>query len=240
MWFDAGDVGPAQRAFLLGLRLGSEAEDADGTVNMLGMLAYIAAHSGVSTDAIRLADHALTQARKRGPVLHARVAGRLATAYAAAGDLYGYRSAAEHARVLLERPQLDQTPTFLYYFSTSQLEAESGQALVDLARHNPAHRTALLNEATTRLAPLTTAGPDADYQRSALLHGCYLAQAHFGRHEVEQACRVTRIALTRLTAVQSGRCTRLLKQLRAAFARRQRNPWAADVVGELDAALLKV
>lgn len=55
MWFDGGDVGTAQRAFLLGIRLARAAEDTDALANMLGMLAYITAHDGEPATAIRLA-----------------------------------------------------------------------------------------------------------------------------------------------------------------------------------------
>ncbi|MGH4014764.1 MAG: hypothetical protein ACRDSL_12725 [Pseudonocardiaceae bacterium] len=175
MWFDGGDGGRSQRTFLLGIRLARAAKDGDVLANMLGMLAYITAHSGEPRQALRLAEHASTLARHRGPMLRCRIAGRLATAHVAAGDIYGYRAAADAARTQLADSPPGEAPQFLYYLSDSQLRAESGQALVHLAERNPAHCRGLLDEAVAHLIPLTAADLRQDYQRSALLHGCYLA-----------------------------------------------------------------
>ncbi|MGH3930963.1 MAG: hypothetical protein ACRDTF_13415, partial [Pseudonocardiaceae bacterium] len=236
MWFDGGDIGRSQRTFLLGIRLSRAAEDDDVLANMLGMLAYITAHSGEPRQALRLAEHASALARRRGPMLRCRIAGRLATVHAAAGDIYGYRAASDAARTHLAGAAPGESPPFLYYLSDSQLRAESGQALVHLAERNPSHRRALLAEAVTHLIPLTAADLRQDYQRSALLHGCYLTQAHLTTHDIESAARTTATALTRLPAVQSRRCVTLLTALRASFARRRRNPWARDACDQLDEA----
>lgn len=240
MWFDGGDVGRSQRTFLLGIRLAGAAEDDDVLANMLGMLAYITAHGGEPHQALRLAEHAGTLAHRRGPLLRCRIAGRLATVHAAAGDIYAYRAATEDARTQLGYSPPGETPQFLYYLSDSQLRAESGQALVHLAERNPAHRRALLGEAVCHLLPLTAADLSQDFQRSALLHGCYLAQAHLAAHDIESAAQATATALTRLPAVQSRRCVALLTELRAAFARRRRNLWARDAGDQLDEALSRV
>lgn len=240
MWFDNGDVGRSQRTFLLGIRLAAAAEDNDVLTNMLGMLSYMTAHGGEPRHAVRLAEHAMSLARRSGPLLRARLAGRLATAYAAAGDVYAYRVAADIASTQLASAPTDDTLPFLYYLSSSQLRAEAGQALVHLAERNPAHRTALLTEAVEHLVPLTTADLGQEYQRSALLHGCYLVQAHLATRDLEAASKTTGMALTRLPVVESQRCFSLLKQLRGSFARRRRNPWARDVCDRLDAALSRV
>jgi hypothetical protein len=237
MWFDGGDVGRSQRAFLLGIRLAGAAEDDDVLANMLGMLSYVTAHGGEALHAVRLAEHAAALSRHSGPILRSRIAGRLATAYAAAGDIYAYRTAADSAYTQLAGAPVGAAPTFLYYLSGSQLRAESGQALVHLAERNPAHRRALLAEAVEHLIPLTTADLIEDYQRSALLHGCYLTQAHLAAHDLEAASRATSTALTRLPAVESHRCKTLLRCLRNCFARRRRNPWARDAGDHLDEAL---
>lgn len=110
-------------------------------------------------------------------------------------------------------------------------------AAVHLAERNPAQRRALLDEAVQHLLPLTAADLRQDFQRSALLHGCYLAQTHLTSRDVESAARATATALTRLPAVQSRRCVALLTGLRASFARRRRNPWARDACDQLDEAL---
>ena len=247
MHWDAGRHGTGQRYLLLATRAARAAAEShraslraiaiESAANSLGMLAYQSAHSGHPTDAVRLAEAAAARARKATPATRARLAGRLATAHAAAGDIYAFRDAAEQARNLLDTRTLDDAPPFLYYFNTDQLDAEAGQALVDLAAHNPADSKRLLNEAVELLTPLTSAGLRAEYQRSALLHGCYLVEAHLRQHDLEAAVAAARAATARLPGVQSVRCRTLIRRLRRAFARRARNPYVADLLPELDDAL---
>lgn len=238
MSFDAGAAGAAQRFFLLGLRAARSAEDDAGAANILGMLSYQAAVSGQPQEAIRLGEAAERLAQRASAGIQARIAGRLATAHAAAGDLYAFRDSADRAKGLLARRCPDDDPPWLYYLSSEQLAAETGQALADLAERNPGHSARLLTEAVDLLAPLSSAGLREDYQRSALLHGSYLAAAHLRRRDLEAASRAATAAAQRLPGVASGRCRRLLNGLRASLARRKRNPWAADAVERLDAVLV--
>lgn len=238
MSFDAGAVGAAQRFFLLGLRAARSAEDDTGAANILGMLAYQAALSDQPKEAVRLGEAAERLARRASVGMQARIAGRLATAHAAAGDLYAFRDSHDRANDLLARRRTQDDPPSLYYLSSEQLAAEAGQALAELAKRNPDHGARLLTEAVDLLAPLSSAGLREDYQRSALLHGCYLAAAHLSRRDVEAASKATAAAAERLPGVASGRCRSLLHGLRVSLSRRKRNPWAADAVERLDAVLV--
>jgi hypothetical protein len=237
MHFDAGIHGAGQRYFLLGLRLAQAGEDLSTAANIMGMLAYHAAHTDQPAEAVRIAEAACDVARHTSIGMQARVAGRLATAHAAAGDIHSFRAAADRARTLLAHRRPEDDPAAIYYLSSEQLDAEAGQALVDLAAHNPGHARHLLAEAVELLTPLTSAGLREDFQRSALLHGGYLAVAYLRRQDLEQACIATQTALTRLPGVQSGRCRSMLSYLRHELARRKRNRWVADVLPELDKAL---
>lgn len=236
MHFDAGEVGCAQRYFLLGLRAARSGGDEACAVNILGMLAYQSAHSQQPTEAVRMAEAAKHAARTLDPTTQARIAGRLATAYAASGDVYGFRAASDSAHELLQRRIPEREPDFLYYFSAEQLAAESGQALVDLAKHNPGRQHSLLAEATELLTPLTSAGLRENYQRSALLHGCYLTEAHLMRGDLESVAGAVRTALERLPGVQSGRCSAMLSNIRHTLKRRKRNKWVSDLIPALDRA----
>jgi hypothetical protein len=69
----------------------------------MGMLAYHVAHAGQPAEAIRIAEAACDVARQTSIGMQARVAGRLATAHAAAGDIHSFRAAADRARTLLAR-----------------------------------------------------------------------------------------------------------------------------------------
>jgi hypothetical protein len=237
MHFDAGETGSAQRYFLLGLRAARAAEDQACAANILGMLAYQSAHSAQPAEAVRLAEAAGDAASQLDLVTQARIAGRLATAQAAAGDVYAFRAASERARDLLENGQPEDGPEFLYYFNAEQLAAESGQALVELASQLPDRRLELLAEAAELLAPLSSVGPREDYQRSALLHGCYLTEAHLLRGDLQSACAALRTALPRIAGVHSGRCSTLLRKIRRSLLQRKRSKYVATVLPELDRAL---
>lgn len=236
MHFDADQAGCAQRYFLLGLRAARAADDQACAANILGMLAYQSAHSAQPVEAVRIGEAAGEAARPLDVVTRARIAGRLATALAAAGDVYAFRAASDRARSLLAQRQPEDGPEFLYYFNADQLAAESGQALVSLAVHHPGRRDMLLAEAAELLAPLSSVGPREDCQRSALLHGCYLAEAHLLRGDLESACAAVRTALPRIAGVQSGRCSALLHKIRRALVQRKRSKHVATVLPDLDRA----
>ncbi|MEU6261759.1 hypothetical protein [Saccharopolyspora shandongensis] len=230
--FDAGFAVAAQHVYFRGLRAAAEAGDQDAVINMLGMLAYICACSGQEREAVQLAEHAALLARGRPLLVRSRAAGRLATAYAAAGDELRHRRAAEEARSLLDRGHADG-PTHLYYYSGAQLDAEIGQALVLLAGKGSARSRRLHGEATAALGPLAASGRDVTHQRSATLHGAYLALAHLARAELEEAAEATVTAGQRLAVVDSGRCQALLRQLRKTFERHRRNDWANTAISAL-------
>ncbi|MFC5188134.1 hypothetical protein [Actinomadura harenae] len=247
MFWDAGNHGAGQRYLLLAVRAARAAAESstsevrriakESATNTLGMLAYQSAHNGQAADAIRIARAATEQSADASPGTRARLSGRLATAQAAVGDVHAFRDAADQARALLQNRHGGDDPPFLYYLNADQLAAETGQALVDLARHNPGQARPLLNEAVDLLTPLSSTGLRTEYQRSALLHGCYLVQAHLQLHDLEAAVKTVHQATERLAGVQSVRCHVLLRRLRRAFARRARNPYVADLLPELDDAL---
>ncbi|MFB4315118.1 hypothetical protein [Actinomadura sp. 21ATH] len=247
MHWDAGNHGIGQRYLLLAIRAARAAAESrrlelrttatESTTNTLGMLAYQCAHTGRPADAVRLAEAATRLGRATSSATRARLAGRLATAHAAAGDIHAFRDAAEQARRHLDDHRPDDAPPFLYYLNTEQLDAEAGQALVDLARHRPAESGKLLSESVDLLTPLTSTGLRTEYQRSALLHGCYLVQAHLHQHDLEAAVAATRKVTERLAGVQSVRCQVLVRRLLRTFARRARNPYVADLLPELNDAL---
>jgi hypothetical protein len=236
MQWDAGDQGAAQRYLLLSMRIARSAGDDGRALNDAGMLCYIAAHSGQGRDAIQIAT-AATQMAVPSRLLRARIIGRAATAHAAVGDLQTARSAAGLARDLLTSAGADDTTPYLYYLNPDQLAAEAGQSLLTLAATADVFQRRLLGEAIELLTPLASADARVEYQRSALLHGCYLAEAHLRRRELDRAVEVTRVALSRVPGVRSHRCLALLHSLRGAFAQRKRATVVADFLPELEGAL---
>jgi hypothetical protein len=239
MHFDAGMYGPAQRYLLLGARIARSIGDPGRAANTIGMLAYAASFDGHGTEALRIADLALQHMPAGDARLEARLRGREATAAAAAGDLSRFRSASERACALLDSCHRTETlsSSYLYYFTGDQLAAEMGQSLVVLAHQQPGGERRLLDEAITRLAPLSANGRE-DYPRSSLLHSTFLAEAYLRRGAADESVAVASRTIELLPDVQSSRGRQRLTHLRSAYARRRRSRPVDDFLPELDRALL--
>jgi hypothetical protein len=210
------------------------------------MLSYVSAFAGHGPDAVRLAEAAARECGKGDPILHARLLGREATAAAADGDLARFRRQSQEAAALLDHYAASGAPTFLYYLTPDQLDAEAGLALVLLAERTTASRKRLLSEAADRLSGAVaalaapgSAGAPA-YPRSALLHTTFLARAYLQSGDLEEAVTATRSGLGLLAQVQSPRGRGYLQALRSAMARRSRSPLVREFRDELDEALSAV
>ena len=236
MQFDAGELAIARTYLLLAIRVANLVGDRSRVVNYGGLLSYAVATSGHGHAALQIVE-ALSSTKPPSRLLQARTAGRVATACASAGDLAGFRTAADNAQLLLSTAEEDETSPYLYYLSPEQLSAEAGHSLVTLAMGAQSSRSALLKDAINLLEPLSSISDTPDSQRSALLHGCALAKAHILRRDLEAAVAVTRVALTRLDEVQSGRCAGILRDLRRTFVQRKQARVVAEFLPDLDQAL---
>lgn len=236
--FDAGRYGAAERYLLLSERVARGVGDLGRAANAIGMLSYVSAFAGHGERAIQIA-RAAERVCPPDPILRARTAGRVATASAAAGDLATFRAATENAQQFLSEHGGNGTPSFLYYLEPEQLIAEEGQGLVALAKHATGYRAKLLDEATRLLAPISVVGARTEYPRSALVHGCFLTEAHLLRGETEAAVGTARAALDRLSEVQSIRGRSYLRRLRLAFTARKRAKVVAAFLPEFDEALTR-
>lgn len=236
--FDAGRYGAAERYLLLSQRVARAVDELGRAANAIGMLSYVSAFAGHGERAIQIA-RAAEQDCPDDPILRARTVGRVATAAAAAGDLGTFRAAAQNSQQLLADHGGDGMPSFLYYLEPEQLVAEEGQGLVALAKHATAYQDRFLDQATRLLAPISAIGARADYPRSALLHGCFLTQAHLLQGETEAAVQSARAAIDRLSVVQSIRGRSYLRRLRLAFTARKRIKVVAAFLPEFDDALTR-
>jgi hypothetical protein len=228
--------GIAQRYLLLSQYLASAAGEHGRAANAVGMLSYASAFAGHGDSAIRIAS-AAEYLCPPVPLLRARISGRMATAYAVAGDTAGFRAAAGASLGHLDRHGAGPAPSYLYYLQPEQLLSEQGQALVVLAARSQTGRTRLLREAVDLLAPISGRGARPQYPRSALLHGAFLARAYLLSGDLDAAVEAVRAALTRLPDVQSARGTAYLRELRRDLVRRQRARPVAAFLPELDAIL---
>jgi hypothetical protein len=205
------------------------------------MLSYVSASAGHGPEAVRLAEAAARECGRCDPILRARLLGREATAAAADGDVARFRRQSQEAAVLLERHATRSAPSFLYYLTPDQLNAEAGQALVLLAERTTTSRRRLLAEAIPALsgavaalaAPEPASGTPA-YPRSALLHATYLARACLLRGDLEPAVEAMRTSLSLLAHVQSPRSRSYLHALRSALAKRSRSLIVREFLDEFD------
>ncbi|MGW0337103.1 hypothetical protein ACWD0J_35645 [Streptomyces sp. NPDC003011] len=239
MAFDGNLAAAAQRYQLLAIRFAQAAGDHDSVSNILGMLAYQHAAHGQPAEALRFAASAVAHSAHRLPLVRARALGRLATAHASAGDVDGFRRAADECQALIAR-RTPEDPPSLYYFTDDQLAAESGHALVELAVTNPRHSRTLLTEAFDLLSPLVSQGSDGGYQRSAVLHGIHLARARLLTKDSEATAHVLKTVAGQVTGVQSLRCRALLTDLRRHAGPRLRSGDRSDVIAVVDRALSAV
>jgi tetratricopeptide (TPR) repeat protein len=235
--FDSGAYGAAERYLLLSVQIANSLGERGRAANAVGMLAYVSAFAGHGIEALRVADAAAGLCSPGDRLLEARIAGRVATAAAAAGDLSRFRESTETARDLMTYGCVGDVPTFLYYLEPVQLIAEAGQGLVVLAGRVTVYRKQLLREAIELLAPISAIGQRPNYPRSALLHSTFLAEAYLALGDLDHAIDAVRAATTRLDEVQSPRGRTRLRQLRPALGRRKRNPAIAEFLPELDRAL---
>lgn len=235
MQFHAGHSRIAQPYLLLAARVARANGDSGRMVNNMGMLAYVATYGGQAAQALQIVKIACN-VDVRGARVQARAVGRAATAHAAAGDLAAFQTARDDAQQLLTDAARDDA-SYLYYLDMNQLDAEAGHGFISVALHATAFQKRLLRQAVELLTPVTGPHSRPGFERSALLHGCHLARAQLLLRDLDGAIDSLRTALTRLPAVQSGRCLGMLRELRRDLAQRQRAQCVADFLPELDHAL---
>ncbi|MYR56665.1 hypothetical protein GTY54_10605 [Streptomyces sp. SID625] len=236
MSFDAGLAPASHRYQLLAIRIARAAGDTTTVSNALGMLAYQHAASGNPNLALRFAYGAVEHAKGALPLVQARAWGRLATAQAAAGNLDGFRRATARTRHLIQNRRPDDPPS-LYYLTPHQIDAESGQALVDLAVRIPAKRSLLLGEAAALLTPIADQGPSTGFRRSGILHGIHLVRASIGARDPEAAAHWITTLADHVPHIQSIRCRTLLTAVRTRAGNPLRAAGRADALDAISKAL---
>jgi hypothetical protein len=227
--------GEAQRWYLAGIRVAWAAGDRAVAASILGLMISQATESGSITDALHLAAAAQEAAVSAPAAVRALISARSGIAYAAAGDLSGFRRVREHSLAMIEEAgqQREQAPRWAGYVSPTELDAIAGRSLVTLARRIPSRQMTLLAdaEALLRARALSTTGA---YQRSALRHGALLGLAFTRSGDLDQAVIAGRRALERLPAVTSSRCTGLMRRLRNDLApSAHRSPAVRELVADL-------
>ncbi|APU15200.1 hypothetical protein UA74_15740 [Actinoalloteichus fjordicus] len=236
--FDAGLAPAAHRYQLLAIRIARAADDTTTVSNVLGMLAYQHSAGGNPRRALRFAHAAVEHSATAVPLVQARAWGRLATAHAGDGNLDGFRRATEHCRRLIRQPHSENPPS-LYYLTSQQIDAESGQALVDLAARTPGRRSRLLREAAELLAPIAAHGHAAGFRRSGVLHGIHLIRASIGARDTDATAHWIKALASQVPHVQSVRCRTLLAAVQSRAGSQLRAAGRSDALEVLSTALSK-
>ncbi|MGQ0774975.1 MAG: hypothetical protein ACT4NY_11260 [Pseudonocardiales bacterium] len=199
-------------------------------------MAYHAAHCEQAADAISLGSAAVEMAHRSPVIVQALVSSRLARSYALVGDAERFHTAHGRARELVEN-LTGHRPRWAYYVSPQFIDADEGSCQVSLGMADSRNSRRHLGHAITLLTPSTTALTDQLYQRDALLRGAWLARAHIGRGELEQACKVGRTLLKWLPHVDSPRCLARLRRFADELRVRKTNPHVREFSTELDRRL---
>jgi hypothetical protein len=243
--FDAGRHGLAQRYYLTALRAAHQAGDRQLGAHVLADLAFQAASTDAREEAGDLAEVAMSAAAPLPPRVQASVASRAAFAHGASGDEHRFAACRD-----LAHEQLDGTtpeagdPDWMYYLTPGHIDALAASSLVRLAQtartQGRTRRARTRLRAGLELLQNTAALRDRrhPHQRRAAVEGAWLTLAYTLHGDLDQACRVGRLTISRLDGVQSDRCTSVLATLRGELrSGRMNNPDVRAFVPELERAL---
>jgi hypothetical protein len=239
---DAAQPGLAQRYLLTGLRAAHDAGYRSMEAHILADLAFQAASLGDDKDGVALAEAARRVADDGAASVQASVTSRLAFAYAAAGRVIECERAWHDAQDHLARGHRGQDPEWMYYLTPTHLDCQAGYAMILAGRRMAADRDgrALLRKGEALLRTGAYARPVTEpSQRRALYEGAWLALGYTAHGRLEDAADVVRLALPRLATVRSPRSVALLTQLTHDLRRRKRNQTVADLLPDLEAALVQ-
>ncbi|MGH3974425.1 MAG: carph-isopro domain-containing protein [Pseudonocardiaceae bacterium] len=245
MALDAGQHGLAQRYLFTALRAAREADYHPMAAHVLADLSCQAATREHSRDAIALGQAAVRIATMRPAGVRALVHNRLAYGHALAGQLDDFeRAYATGLEAIANRnPAEDQAG--MDYLTPNHLDSRAGYHLTHagtLAAAAGDHQTgtALLRRGERLLRTGAHALPvDHPAQRRALFEGAWLSVATAGQGDVEQACAIGNLAVTRLNVTQSAKSAQVLRLLAKRLRRCARNEYVRDFLPILDAALAR-
>jgi len=223
--FDAGRHGAAQRYYAAALHAAHTAGDRALGANVLGFASCQAKDLGHTSDAIHLADAAVTGYPGRSPRVAAILRLRLAEAHATAGNQRDTRAAIDTAFTRLADPSPGDEPAWAYWISPAQAHAQAGYCHLTLG-DQPAAQTHLR-------AALDLQDP-AD-SREGALRAILLATSYARQPQpdVEQAATHASAAVAALTGpVASTRCVGHLARLTTSLQPYRRKPPVRDLLDQ--------
>lgn len=234
----------AQRHFFTGLRSAHDAGYRAMEAHILADLAFQATSRGEFADGVAVGEAAARTAQRAPASVRASVLSRLAYAYAGAGLVGKCEKAWLDSRDELADRRTEQDPDWMYYLTPNHLDCQAGYAMILAGRRivaegNQAGGRKLLRKGESLLRTgAYSRSLDEPSQRRALFEGGWLALGYTAQGKIDEACTVTRMALPRLGKVRSPRSAAVLSQLAQDLRRRTRNRNVADLLPDLDAALV--
>ncbi len=206
--YDSEQPAVAQRYFLAAVRAAHVSGDRASGANILGCMSIQAAQSGNPSDAVILAESALTAERALTPAVAGSLYGRLAVGAAYAGDAKASQLAQDRAFELLGKSVPDNEPSWIYWFTEADAHALAGWSMLALGLPNEA-------ELPLRRA-VSLVNPTFARDRAGML--CDLATARLGAGALDRACATAGEAAAIIRRLDSPREKRLLGDFRRAAA----------------------
>lgn len=192
----------AQGYFVQALALAQAGNDRLLGAGILDAMSHQATFMGRYTEAATLARAALSGTRGIAtPTLAAHFHTMEARALARLRDAKACGHVLAESMREFERSNPQNDPPWFQYFNESELSAEFGHCMRDLGRANDA-----VEHAGNAL------GASDDFARSDFFVSLVLADAHLAAGNIEQACTVTRHALTAGEQIRSARCVSYLRE----------------------------
>ena len=235
---DAAQPGLAQRYFFTGLRAAHDAGYRSMEAHILADLAFQSALLGDVNDGVAVGEAANRVAQWCPATARSSVLARVGFAYAAAGEISQCEQAHLEAHERLTSRVIEQDPSWMYYLTPNHLDCQAGYALILAGRRRGAEGRPLLRKGETLLRTgAHSRHLDELSQRRALYEGAWLAIGYTASGKLDDAAAVVRSAIPRLRSVRSPRSVALLATVATDLRRRSRNPTAADLLLDLEAAI---
>ncbi len=203
---DAGLSVPASRYFTGGVKAAHAANNQPVAANLISTLSYQVANQGDPADAVLLSHTACQGARRTATATTlALLKERVAWAHAKVGELTNTEKALAEVDRLYEQRRPDDDPTWVYWLNEDEINIMKGRCYVELGK--PDRAEPLLTDALRNYSD--------DHAREVALYETWLAEVHFQKGDIDQACAKATRALLLDARANSTRSSERVQTLRA-------------------------
>lgn len=229
--FDVGMLGPARRHLARSLEHARFVDEPSLVAKVLYSLARIHLHHGWAARARRLLQLGQVAAEQSGCArAMALLDANLAWAHALLGDVRQTMNAIARAKDEYGRSELEETPRWLLFFDSAELQALRATALASLPEPTPQQRS----EAIDRFC-LSTALRELSMARSRAFELTSLARLLLEEGEIEQGIHIGHQAVDVAAQVRSRRVADRMAPLHGALQRHLNRSEARDLAERIAA-----